>query len=78
MDEYFRGLSKGTLITREPQLSISTVSWPLLMALNQGNMSEEALADENQLLHDRVEKFERQVTVLMGKKLNQVIPLKKV
>lgn len=48
------------------------------MALNQLNVSEEALADENQLLYDWVEKLERQITVLIGKKMNLVIPLQKV
>lgn len=52
LDEYFCGLSKDILITKEPQLSISIMSRPLLMALNQLNVSEEALPDENQLLHD--------------------------
>lgn len=52
LDEYFCGLSKDTLLTKEPQLAISTMAWPLLMALNQLNVSEEALADENQLLYD--------------------------
>ena len=50
--EYLYGLSKDILLTKEQQLAASTVAWPLLMALNQLNVSEEALADENQLLYD--------------------------
>ena len=48
------------------------------MALNQLNITEEALATENQLLRDHVEKLERQVTILMGKKPNSIIPLQKI
>lgn len=68
MAEYFHGLSKDILITREQQLALSTMAWPLLMALSWLNMPEEALPNENQLLCDRAEKFEWQVMVLMGKK----------
>lgn len=38
------------------------------MALDQFYISEEDLANYNQLLQDRVEKLEWQVIILMGKK----------
>jgi len=56
--EYFHSLSKDTVITRKQQSAASTVAWPPLMALDQFYVFEEALANENQLLHDRVEKLE--------------------
>jgi len=34
MVEYFQGLDKDILITKEWQLAASTVAWPLLNALN--------------------------------------------
>lgn len=49
--------------------------WPLLIALNWLNISEEALANENQLLCDQDEKLEQQVEILMGEKLHLTIPL---
>lgn len=54
------------------------VAWPLLMALNRLNVTEEALTDESQLLRDRVEELQRQVTILTGKKPNPIIPLQKI
>ena len=48
------------------------------MALNCLNITEEAQADANQLLNDSVEKLERQVAVLMGKKPNSIILLWKI
>ena len=48
------------------------------MALNQLNITEAALTDENQLLHDRVEELERQVAISRGKKPNPIIPLQKI
>ena len=56
----------------------SMVVWLLLMALNQLNITEEALTDENQLLRDHVEELERQVAVLRGKKPNPIIPVQKI
>ena len=55
----------------------SMVVWLLLMALNQLNITEAALTDENQLLHDRVEELERQVAILRGKKPNPIILVQK-
>lgn len=52
--------------------------WPLLIALNWLNISEEALANENQLLCDQVEKLEQQVEILMGEKLHLTIPLQRL
>ena len=48
------------------------------MALNRLNITEAALTDENQLLCDHVEELERQVTVLIGKKPNPIIPVQKI
>ena len=76
--KYFNSLNKNVLTTREQQLVVSTGAWPLLMALNQLNITEAALTDENQLLHDRVEELERQVAISRGKKPNPIIPLQKI
>ena len=48
------------------------------MALNWLNITEAALTDENQLLHDRVEELERQVAISRGKKPNPIIPVQKI
>lgn len=48
------------------------------MALNQLNITEPALTDENQLLCDCVEKLERQVAILTGRKNHLIIPLHKI
>ena len=48
------------------------------MALNRLNITEAALTDENQLLCDHVEELERQVTVLIWKKPNPIIPVQKI
>ena len=48
------------------------------MALNRLNVTEEALTDESQLLRDRVEELQRQVTILTGKKPHPIIPLQKI
>ena len=50
MVDYFHGLSKDILITKEWQLAASTVAWPLLNALNQAKMRANTLENENQLL----------------------------
>lgn len=50
MVDYFHGLSKDILVTKEQQLAASVVAWPLLNALNQAKMSANTLENENQLL----------------------------
>lgn len=46
----FHGLDKDILITKECQLPACAVVWPLLNALNQAEISNNALKNENQLL----------------------------
>ena len=65
--DYFLGLSKDILITKEWQLAASTVAWPLLNALNQAEMRANTLENENQLLQDRTEKLEQELSILTGK-----------
>jgi len=50
MVDYFHGLSKDILITKEWQLAAYMVTWPLLNALNQAEMRANTLENENQLL----------------------------
>ena len=76
--EYFNTFSKDVLTSQEWQLAASMVVWPLLMSLKRLNITEEALTDENQLLHGHVEELERQVAILTGKKTNPIIPLQKL
>lgn len=50
MADYFNGLSKDILVTKEHRLDASPVAWPLLIALNQAEMRSNTLENENQLL----------------------------
>jgi len=50
MADYSHGLSEGILVTKEHQLAASTVAWPLLIALNQAEMTTNTLESENLLL----------------------------
>jgi len=68
MVDYFHGLSKDILVTKEQQLAASVVAWPLLNALNQAKMSANTLENENQLLWDCTEKLEQELGILMGEK----------
>ena len=43
--EYLYGLSKDILLTKEQQLAASTVAWPLLMALNQLDISNHRIIE---------------------------------
>ena len=67
MVDYFHGLSKDILVTKEQQLAASVVAWPLLNALNQAKMSANTLENENQLLQDCTEKLEQELSILTGK-----------
>jgi len=68
MADYFEGLSKDILITKEQYLAASTVPWLLLNALSQGEIRANTLENENQLLKDCFEKLEQELTILRGKK----------
>ena len=68
LTEYFQGLDKDVLTTKERQLAASTVAWPLLNALNQAETRSGSLENENQLLKARIDKLEQELNVLMGKK----------
>ena len=68
--DYFQGLDRDVLITKERQLAASTVAWPLLHALNQAEKRADTLENENQLLRNRIEKSEWELNILTGKKTN--------
>lgn len=68
MADYFQGLGKDVLNTKERQLAASMVAWPLLTALNHADVRNNTLETENQLLKDRLEKLEHELGVLTGKK----------
>lgn len=78
MEEYFYGLNKDILITKEQQLALSTVAWPLLMALNHAELSNCTLENENQLLCDCTEKSKQLLGILTGKKSSLTFPLKQI
>lgn len=66
--DYFQGLHRDILITKEWQLAASTVAWPLLHALNQAEKRADTLENENELLRNRIEKLEQELNILMGEK----------
>ena len=68
MADYFQGLHRDILITKERQLATSTVAWPLLHALNQAEKRAGTLENENELLRNRIEKLEQELNILMGEK----------
>ena len=70
MADYFQGLDRDVLITKERQLAASVVAWPLLHALNQAEKRVDTLENENQLLRNRIEKSEWELNILTGKKTN--------
>ena len=76
--DYFHRLSKDMLVTKERQLAASTVAWPLLIALNQLEMTTNTLENQNQLLRDHIEKLEQQLGILMEKKSSLKLPMKQV
>ena len=76
--DYFHGLSKDLLVTKEHQLAASTVAWPLLIALNQAEMTTNAFENENQLLQDCIKKLEQQLSILTGRKSSLNLPMKQV
>ena len=78
MAEYFQGLEKDVLITKERQLAASTVAWPLLNALNQTEKRADALENRNQLLEDCIEKLEQELSILTGKKPTSHLPIGQV
>jgi len=63
------------LITKELQLSISTVAQTLLNYLNQVKLSNSTLQNENPLLQDHIEKLEQQLGTLTGKKSSLTLSL---
>jgi len=76
--DYFLGLSKDILITKGWQLAASAVVWPLLNALNQAEMRANTLENENQLLQDRTEKLEQELSILTGIKTTWNFPIRQV
>ena len=68
MVDYFQGLHRDILITKERQLAASTVAWPLLHALNQAEKRAGTLENENRLLRDHTEKLEQELNISMGEK----------
>ena len=68
MVDYFQGLHRDILITKERQLAASTVAWPLLHALNQAEKRADTLENENQLLRNCTEKLEQELNISMGEK----------
>ena len=73
--EYFQGLEKDVLITKERQLAASMVAWPLLHALNQAEKRADTLENENEMLRNRTEKLEQELNILKGKKKTTLHPL---
>jgi len=55
MADYFHGLHRDMLITKERQLAASIVAWPLLHALNQAEKRVDTLENENEMLRNRTE-----------------------
>jgi len=55
MEDYFHGLHRDMLITKERQLAASIVAWPLLHALNQAEKRVDTLENENEMLRNRTE-----------------------
>lgn len=78
MLDYFHGLDKAILVTKEHHLAAFTVAWPLLNTLNRAEMRNNTLENENQLLRDWIEKLEQQLGILTGKKSNLTFPVKQV
>lgn len=54
------------------------MAWPLLNALNQAELSNNTLENENQLIHDHIEKLEQQLGILTGKKSSLTFLIKQV
>ena len=67
MVDYFQGLHRDILITKERQLATSTVAWSLLHALNQAEKRADTLENENKLLRNCIEKLEQELNILTGK-----------
>ena len=67
MADYFQGLHRDILITKERQLAASTVAWPLLHTLNQAEKRADTLDNENVLLRNHIEKLEQELNILTGK-----------
>ena len=76
--DYFHGVSTDILVTKERQLAASMVAWPLLNALNQAEMRATTLENENQLLQDRTEKLEQELSILTGIKTTWNFPIRQV
>ena len=74
MVEYFQGLDKDKLITKEWQLAASIVAWPLLNSLNQAEITANILESESQLLKNHIEKLKQELSILMEKKNNFASP----
>ena len=68
--DYFQGLGKDILVTRERQLAASTMAWLLLNALSNAKIRNNTLVNKNELLKDRIEKLEQELGLLTGKKPN--------
>ena len=68
MTDYFHGLRRGMLITKERQLAASVVAWPLLHALNQAEKRVDTLENENEMLRNRTEKLEQELNILTRNK----------
>jgi len=68
MADYFQGLHRNILITKEWQLATSTLAWPLLHALNQAEKRANTSENENQLLRNCIKKLEQKLNILTGKK----------
>ena len=78
MVDYFHGLNKDILVTKEQQLAASTVARPQLNALNQAKMKANTLENENESLRDCIERLEQQLSILTGKKTTLHFPLGQV
>ena len=78
MVDYFHRLSKDILVTKEWPLVASAVAWLLLNALNQAEMRANTLENENQLLQDRTEKLEQELSILTGIKTTWNFPIRQV
>ena len=78
MVDYFHGLNKDILVTKEQQLAASTVARPQLNALNQAKMKANTLENENESLRDCIERLEQQLSILTGKKTSLSFPIGKV
>lgn len=68
LTDYFLGLQKDILITKEKRMAASMAAWPLLNALNRAEIKSNNIAHENELLKARIEKLEGEINLLTGKK----------